>query len=104
VLQGLGELEPYPDAAEAIGRLHEAGLPLGTLTNGGEEHTRRLLERGGLANAVELVITVDEVRAYKPHAAPYQRAAERLVKGFKTRFRPRRGCIRGSVRRGGHGV
>lgn len=78
VLQGLGELEPYPDAVKAIGRLQEAGLRIATLTNGGEEHTRKLLERGGLADAVELVITVDEVRAYKPHAAPYQRAAERL--------------------------
>ena len=51
------------------------------MTNGGEEHTRGLLERGGLADAVELVVTVDEVRAYKPHAAPYRRAAERLEVG-----------------------
>jgi 2-haloacid dehalogenase len=78
VLHGLGELEPYPDAEEAIGRLAAAGVRIATLTNGGEEHTRGLLERAGLAGAVELVITVDEVRAYKPHGAPYRRAAERL--------------------------
>lgn len=78
VLQGLGELEPYPDAVGAFARLREAGVRIATLTNGGEEHTRALLARARLAEAVELVITVDEVRAYKPHAAPYHHAASRL--------------------------
>jgi 2-haloacid dehalogenase len=78
VLEGLGELDPYPDAEIAFARLREAGVRIATLTNGGEQHTRGLLERARLADAVELVITVDEVRAYKPHAAPYRHAASRL--------------------------
>jgi 2-haloacid dehalogenase len=78
VLGGLGELDPYPDAAEAFARLRKAGVRIATLTNGGEEHTRGLLARAQLADAVELVITVDEVQAYKPHAAPYRHAASRL--------------------------
>lgn len=78
VLEGLGELDPYHDAADAFARVREAGLRIATLTNGGEQHTRGLLARAGFADAVELVIAVDEVRAYKPHAAPYRHAASRL--------------------------
>jgi 2-haloacid dehalogenase len=78
VLQGLGELDAYPDAADAFDRLRAAGVRIATLTNGGEEHTRRLLARAKLEDAVEAVITVDEVRAYKPHPATYQHAAARL--------------------------
>jgi 2-haloacid dehalogenase len=78
VLQGLGQLDPYPDAAGAVERLSAAGVRLVTLTNGGETHTRGLLARAGLEEQFEAVISVDEVRAYKPHPAPYHRAAERL--------------------------
>jgi 2-haloacid dehalogenase len=78
VLEGLSELDPYPDAADAFARLREAGLRIATLTNGGEQNTRGLLARAQLAEAVELVITVDEVRAFKPDAAPYHHAASRL--------------------------
>lgn len=75
VLQALGELEPYPDAAQAFDVLDEAGVPAVTLTNGGREHTERLLESAGLRRRVQQVLTVDEVRAYKPHPAPYLHAA-----------------------------
>jgi 2-haloacid dehalogenase len=78
VLSALGELDPYPDAEAAFDRLEEAGVRTATLTNGGEGHTRGLLERAGLADRVDAVITVDEVEAYKPAAVPYRHAAERL--------------------------
>jgi 2-haloacid dehalogenase len=78
VLAALGELDAYPEADAAFARLEEVGVRRATLTNGGEEHTRRLLERAGLADRVEAVITVDEVEAYKPAAAPYRHAAARL--------------------------
>jgi 2-haloacid dehalogenase len=78
LVQALGELDPYPDADEAFARLRQVGVRIATLTNGGEQHTRGLLARAGLADAVEEVIAVDEVRAYKPHPAPYRHAASRL--------------------------
>ena len=49
-----------------------------TLTNGGREHTERLLERAGLRHRVQRVITVDEVEMYKPHREPYLHAARTL--------------------------
>lgn len=63
----------------AFTRLRKAGVRIATLTNFGEPHTRGLLRRAQLLDAVELVLTVDEVRAFKPHAAPYPRAADLLA-------------------------
>lgn len=68
VLAALGELVPFPDAEPAFLRLEQAGVECATLTNGGEKHTRALLERAGLLHRVAAVISVEEVRAYKPAA------------------------------------
>jgi len=70
VMNAFGELPAFPDAAEAV-RTAETAL---VLTNGGRSDTERLLERAGIAVAV---VSVEEVRAYKPHPAPYRAAAER---------------------------
>src|ERR687892_377802 len=78
VLQALGELDAYPETARAFDLLDDAGVPAVTLTNGGREHTDKLLERAGLRHRVQRVITVDEVEAYKPHREPYLHAARLL--------------------------
>lgn len=78
VLQALGALDAYPEAAEAFDLLDEARVPAVTLTNGGREHTERLLESAGLRPRVQRVLTVDGVRAYKPHREPYLHAARTL--------------------------
>src|SRR6266511_3136063 len=41
-------LDTRPEAGEACGMFSEAGSPILALTNGAEETTRALLERGGL--------------------------------------------------------
>ncbi|MBA2424535.1 MAG: haloacid dehalogenase type II [Actinobacteria bacterium] len=78
VLRALGELDAYPDAAAAFDLLDRAGVPAVTLTNGGREHTEKLLESAGLRGRVEQVLTVEEVRAYKPHREPYLHVARTL--------------------------
>jgi 2-haloacid dehalogenase len=78
VLQALGRLDPYPDAAQAFDLLEAAGVPAVTLTNGGREHTETLLESAGLRSRVQQVLTVEEVRAYKPHPEPYHHVARTL--------------------------
>ena len=78
VLQALGELEAYPEAAEAFDLLDRAGLPAVTLTNGGRQHTEKLLESAGLRQRVQHVLTVDDVQACKPHRDPYLHAARTL--------------------------
>lgn len=78
VLQALGQLDPYPDASQALDLLENAGVPAATLTNGGREHTEKLLESAGLRPRVQQVLTVEEVGVYKPHPEPYRYAARTL--------------------------
>jgi 2-haloacid dehalogenase len=76
VLPLLERLPPYPDARPAVERLREWGAVSAVLTNGGAEQTRALLDAAGLAEDVWHVVSVEEVRAYKPHRAPYRRMLE----------------------------
>jgi 2-haloacid dehalogenase len=78
VVQALGQLNVYPDASQAFDRLEEAGVTAVTLTNGGRQHTKKLLESAGLRSRVQRVLTVEEVHAYKPHPEPYRYVARTL--------------------------
>jgi 2-haloacid dehalogenase len=78
VLDELQQLPPYPDAGPAFTVLEEAGLIAGVLTNSGERSTRELLEAAGLEERVAEIVSVEEVKLYKPHPAAYRHAAERI--------------------------
>jgi 2-haloacid dehalogenase len=78
VLGGLGELDAFPDSAPAMGRAVE-GARVMVVTNGSARSTRRLLERGGLDAFVDEVVSVADVKAWKPASAPYLHAAEVAV-------------------------
>ena len=77
-MQELGQLDAYPDASRALDLLEKAGVPAVTLTNGGREHTEKLLDSAGLGSCIQQVMTVDAVSVYKPHPAPYRYVAETL--------------------------
>lgn len=77
-LDALAELDPYPEAETALRRLHDAGLTVVALTNGAKDSTEKLLERGGLQAYFAHVLSCDEVKAFKPHRAPYELALDRL--------------------------
>jgi 2-haloacid dehalogenase len=77
-LDALAELAPYPDAPDALERLRDAGLTLAALTNGSQESTEELLDRGGLRRYLRDVLSCDEVRRFKPHRAPYELALQRV--------------------------
>ena len=72
VLRALSRLPAAKDAAAAVGLAGECAI----LTNGGLESTRSLVERAGLP--IETILSCEEVGAYKPSAAPYLHARERL--------------------------
>lgn len=78
VVSRLRELPPFPEARSALERLQQAGRRIATLTNGGEEQTRKLLVGSGLDTFVDEVLTVEEIRVYKPDPRVYAMAAERL--------------------------
>jgi 2-haloacid dehalogenase len=76
VLAAFARLEAYPDARPALQRLRRAGVPVAALTNGAAATTTALLERAGLSAVVNRVISIDEVRTWKPAPAPYRHAAD----------------------------
>lgn len=78
VLKGLKVLNPSEGAAEACERLRASGFKLVALTNGGEEHTRALLERAGLMDKFAAVLSADAVGRSKPHADVYALARHEI--------------------------
>jgi 2-haloacid dehalogenase len=77
VLAGFGELTPQPDAVAGITAAREAGLRVFTLSNGAAGTARGFLEGAGIAESVEHVLSIDEVRMWKPAPAAYRLAVER---------------------------
>lgn len=74
VVAGFGELAAQPDAAVAVRAAAEAGMRVFMLTNGSAATTRSFLDRAGLAAHVDGVLSIEEVRAWKPAPAVYQHA------------------------------
>jgi 2-haloacid dehalogenase len=74
VLAGFAELDPHPDVVPAVRLARESGVRIVTLTNGTARNTSALLRRAGIADDVERVLSVDDVRRWKPAAQVYQHA------------------------------
>jgi len=75
LVKGLGTLDARPDAGAAFQTLVSAGIPLLALSNGARSATQSLLERAGLANLVQTIVSVEEVKLSKPRAEVYEHAA-----------------------------
>lgn len=74
VLAGFGELPAQADAEPAMRLLADAGITQVCLSNGAAQTTADFLERAGLRGYVERVISVDEVRRWKPSPNVYTHA------------------------------
>jgi 2-haloacid dehalogenase len=74
VITGLRQLDAHADSAPAMGRAVEEARVI-VLTNGSTSATETLLAHGRLDAFVEAVVSADDVRAWKPRADPYVRAA-----------------------------
>ncbi|MEV4349138.1 HAD-IA family hydrolase [Actinoplanes sp. NPDC049596] len=73
------KLEPAPGIREWFREAE--GLRLAVASSSHEDHVRGLLERAGLAAAVEVLACGNEVAAHKPDPAVYRLALERLGLG-----------------------
>jgi 2-haloacid dehalogenase len=76
VLAAFARLDAQPDARPALEWLDRAGVPVAALTNGAAATTTALLERNALDSLVERVISIDEVRIWKPAPELYRHAAD----------------------------
>lgn len=75
VLSGFTSLSLHPDIAPGVRALRDAGLQLATMSNGAASVADGLLERAGLRQEFDHVLTVDDAGAWKPDRRAYEYAA-----------------------------
>lgn len=72
------KLRSYPEVAQSLQRLREAGLRLAVLTNSTVQTAEAQVAHAGLQDHFEQVISSDEVQCFKPAPEIYNHAAKRL--------------------------
>ena len=71
-------LRPFPDVISGLKAMKEEGHTLVAFSNGVEATARTLLERAGILSYLEGVISVDDLRTFKPDPQVYLYLAGRL--------------------------
>ncbi|MEN6517340.1 MAG: HAD family hydrolase [Methanospirillum sp.] len=74
----LAALEPYGGVVDMLGKLRDAGLPLGVVSDADAVHAAARLEQCGLSRYFEVVVTPDVTGERKPAATNFLHALERL--------------------------
>ena len=72
------ELDPFPEVAGALTEIRSRGLRTAILSNGTAPMLRRILERAGLEESFDAVLSVDAVQSFKTHPRAYQYALDAL--------------------------
>lgn len=75
LMERLKSLPARPDAREAFGTIARAGMRIMALSNGAAASTRALLEAARLDDLVSHVVSVEEVKLFKPRREVYDLAA-----------------------------
>ena len=71
-------LRPFPDVIPGIEALNSKGYTLVAFSNGVEMTARALLDRAGVLKHLHDVISVDDVKSFKPDPEVYHYLAHRL--------------------------
>ena len=76
LMQGYRQLSPFPEVKDALAALH--GRKLAILSNGSPGMLNALVEHAGLSQSFNAVISVDELKTFKPHPSVYGLATQHL--------------------------
>lgn len=76
VMDGFAELPVHPDVVDGIRALHRTGFRLATLTNGATGVADGLLNRAGIRDVFERLLSVQDAPAWKPDRRAYDYAAQ----------------------------
>lgn len=71
-------IQPFVDVNETLDELTKRGVRLAIVTGSQKFRAHHVLERVGLQNRFEFVITADDTLEHKPNPAPFLEAAKRL--------------------------
>lgn len=72
------KLKSYPEVKDMLERLKAGGLKLAILSNGAPEMLAAAAENSGIADLMDAVLSVEDVKTYKPHPAVYGLATQRF--------------------------
>ncbi|MFN2476986.1 MAG: haloacid dehalogenase type II [Chthoniobacterales bacterium] len=75
VIESIAELPAFPDVEPGLRAIRSAELRVAVLTNGTQSTTKKMLQHAGLGDLIDEVISVDDVRHWKPNSAVYLHAA-----------------------------
>lgn len=78
LVEAYQNLQPFPDVIPGLERLRSEGHTLVAFSNGVERTARVLLGRGGVLDSLEAVVSVDDLRTFKPDPEVYRYLARRL--------------------------
>jgi 2-haloacid dehalogenase len=73
--QGLGA---YPDAPAGLRKLKQTGCVMAAFSNGVEATLRKLLGSADLRRHLDMIVSVDDLKTFKPDPRVYRYLAERL--------------------------
>lgn len=77
LMEAYGRLPAFADAASSLRRLSASGHRLYAFSNGQAAAVHELLERAGLLQHFRDIVSVEEVRSFKPDPAVYRRFLQR---------------------------
>jgi 2-haloacid dehalogenase len=77
VMDTFTTLTVHPDVRDGVPALRRLGVRLVTLSNGSAGVARGLLDRAGLADDLEALLSVEDAPAWKPHPDSYAYALDR---------------------------
>ena len=72
-------LDVFPEVPAVLKRLKAAGLKTAMLSNGSPDMLDTAINKAGISNLLDAVLSVESVGVYKPHPKVYQLAVDRLA-------------------------
>ena len=76
LMEGYRQLDPFPEVKDALAALH--GRKRAILSNGSPAMLSALVKHAGMSKFFDAVISVDELRMFKPHPSVYGLATRYL--------------------------
>jgi 2-haloacid dehalogenase len=73
------ELDAYPEVPDVLTQIRETGMTTAILSNGSPGMLEAAVAHAGIAAVLDRVLSVDELKIYKPHPTVYRLASERLA-------------------------
>lgn len=72
ILSVITNLSPHPEVDKSLASLKNYGCILVALTNGGQKTVEAQLDHAKLAHYFDRIISVEQVKKFKPHRSSYQ--------------------------------